>query len=149
MEWKNLMELVNYAKVLWKWKTVVIFTFLTVLAGTLVFTFTMIAPLIQMSSISTQFTEAFAGLDRIHEVLSEDTEDIADADRSAAGVLASVCWFTAFTLENAAHVRAVGQIELIFTFIASVFFFGEKSNRAEIFGIVLVAAGIVMLLLTR
>ena len=66
-----------------------------------------------------------------------------------AGVLASIGWFTAFTLENAAHVRAVGQIELIFTYIASVFFFGEKSNRAEIAGILLVAAGIVMLILLR
>src|SRR3546814_5291568 len=37
-----------------------------------------------------------------------------------AGFLASVGWFTAFTLQNAAYVRAVGQIELIFTFIASV-----------------------------
>jgi subfamily B ATP-binding cassette protein MsbA len=52
-----------------------------------VFTFTMIAPLIQMSSISTQITEAFAGLDRIHEVLSEDTEDMADADRSPVASL--------------------------------------------------------------
>lgn len=66
-----------------------------------------------------------------------------------AGVLASIGWFTAFTLENAAHVRAVGQIELIFTFIASIFFFGEKSNRAEVAGILLVAAGIVMLILVR
>ena len=31
-------------------------------------------PLIQMSNIGTQFTEAFAGLDRIREVLSEDAE---------------------------------------------------------------------------
>ena len=28
------------------------------------------------------------------------------------GMLGSVCWFTAFTLQNAAYVRAVGQIEL-------------------------------------
>jgi drug/metabolite transporter (DMT)-like permease len=66
-----------------------------------------------------------------------------------AGVLASIGWFTAFTLENAAHVRAVGQIELIFTFLASIFFFGEKSNRTEVAGIILVAAGILMLILVR
>ncbi|MDH3255445.1 MAG: ABC transporter ATP-binding protein/permease, partial [Acidobacteriota bacterium] len=67
-----------------------------VLAGTMtggdlgmfvVFTFTMVAPLIQMSSISTQITEAFAGLDRIHEVLSVETEDVADAEREAVGTL--------------------------------------------------------------
>ncbi len=66
-----------------------------------------------------------------------------------AGVLASIGWFTAFTLENASYVRAIGQIELIFTFIASIFFFREKTNRKELLGILLVAAGIVMLVLTR
>lgn len=66
-----------------------------------------------------------------------------------AGMLASVGWFTAFTLENASYVRAVGQIELIFTFAASIFFFREKTNIKEVLGILLVAAGIVMLILTR
>jgi drug/metabolite transporter (DMT)-like permease len=64
-------------------------------------------------------------------------------------VLASICWFTAFTLQNGAYVRALGQIELIFTFIASVFFFRERTSRAEIAGILLVAAGIVLLILGR
>ena len=65
------------------------------------------------------------------------------------GMLASVGWFTAFTLENASYVRAVGQIELIFTFAASIFFFHEKTNTKEILGILLVAAGIILLILTR
>ncbi|UCH73170.1 MAG: DMT family transporter [Rhodospirillales bacterium] len=66
-----------------------------------------------------------------------------------AGVLASIGWFTAFTLQNGAYVRALGQIELIFTFIASVLFFRERSSRAEIAGILLVAAGILLLILGR
>ncbi len=66
-----------------------------------------------------------------------------------AGVLASIGWFTAFTLENAAHVRALGQIELIFTFLASVYFFRERTNGRELAGIVLVAAGIILLILGR
>ncbi|MDH5410769.1 MAG: DMT family transporter [Alphaproteobacteria bacterium] len=65
------------------------------------------------------------------------------------GMLASVGWFTAFTLENASYVRAVGQIELIFTFAASIFFFREKTNGKEVLGILLVAAGIILLILTR
>ncbi|MDX9860982.1 MAG: EamA family transporter [Rhodospirillales bacterium] len=63
-----------------------------------------------------------------------------------AGVLASICWFFAFTVENAAHVRALGQIELVFTFIASHFFFKERSNLTEVAGILAVIAGIVLLL---
>ena len=40
-----------------------------------VFTGLLVSPLVQMSNIGTQITEAFAGLDRIREVLSEPTED--------------------------------------------------------------------------
>ncbi len=64
-----------------------------------------------------------------------------------AGVLASVGWFTAFTLQNAAYVRALGQIELVFTFIASTLVFRERVDWRETLGIVLVAAGIVLLIL--
>jgi len=63
-----------------------------------------------------------------------------------AGVLASICWFFAFTVENAAHVRALGQIELVFTFVASHFFFKERTSATEVTGIVAVIAGIVLLL---
>lgn len=65
----------------------------------------------------------------------------------AAGALGSVGWFTAMTIQNVAYVRALGQIELVFTFIASVMFFHEKSTRGEIFGIVLIVGGILLLLL--
>lgn len=64
-----------------------------------------------------------------------------------AGMLASACWFTAMTIQNAAYVRALGQVELIFTFAASYFAFGERSNALELSGIVLVTAGILVLLL--
>lgn len=66
-----------------------------------------------------------------------------------AGVLGSIGWITAFTMQNAAYVRALGQVELLFTFIASTLFFGEKSTRLEVIGIVLVVLGIVVLLLFR
>lgn len=65
------------------------------------------------------------------------------------GMLGSVCWFTAFTIQDAAHVRALGQIELVFTFIASTLFFHEKVDRREVIGIILVVGGIVLLILGR
>ena len=64
-----------------------------------------------------------------------------------SGAIGSIGWFTAMTLENAAYVRAVGQVELVFTFIASYFFFRERSTALEIAGILLIVAGIVILLL--
>jgi drug/metabolite transporter (DMT)-like permease len=64
-----------------------------------------------------------------------------------SGMLGSVGWFTAMTIQNAAYVRALGQVELVFTFIASYFIFKEKTNRTEFIGILLVASGILILLL--
>ena len=45
------------------------------------------APLIQMSSIGTQLSEALAGLDRIREIKAMATEDDEDAPREPLGVL--------------------------------------------------------------
>ncbi len=40
-------------------------------------------PLVQIASIGTQISEAFAGLDRIREIRDMDTEDMRDADKAA------------------------------------------------------------------
>ena len=64
-----------------------------------VFTGVMVTPLVQMSSIATQFTEAFAGLDRIREVLSEATEDEGDEEREAVDRLAGDVAFEAVDFE--------------------------------------------------
>ena len=45
------------------------------------FTFLLAMPIIELTSIGTQITEALAGLDRIREVMEMDTEDEEDADR--------------------------------------------------------------------
>ncbi len=62
-------------------------------------------------------------------------------------VLASIGWFTASTLEVAAYVRAVGQVELVFAFVASVLLFGERPSRTEVVGIALIVASILLLVL--
>jgi len=64
-----------------------------------------------------------------------------------AGALASIGWFSAFTLQNAAYVRALGQIELIFTIIVSAVIFREKIKSQEIVGIAFIIIGILILLL--
>ncbi|PCH80000.1 MAG: hypothetical protein COB90_09990 [Hyphomicrobiales bacterium] len=66
-----------------------------------------------------------------------------------AGMLGSVGWFTAMTLQNAAYVRALGQVELLFTFIVSWFVFREKIAKSELAGIALVTIGILFLVLLR
>jgi drug/metabolite transporter (DMT)-like permease len=66
-----------------------------------------------------------------------------------AGITASACWFMAMTIQNVAYVRALGQVELVFTFLASVFVFRETVTRLEIAGTLLIIAGIVGLLYFR
>jgi drug/metabolite transporter (DMT)-like permease len=64
-----------------------------------------------------------------------------------SGGLASIGWFSAFTLQNATHVRALGQIELLFTFAATLLFLREKVSSQEIMGIVLITSSIIVILL--
>jgi uncharacterized membrane protein len=65
------------------------------------------------------------------------------------GVAGSVCWFNAMTLENAAYVRTLGQVELILSLLTSYIVFKERSTRYEIVGMVMIVIGIIILLLFR
>lgn len=65
------------------------------------------------------------------------------------GVLGSICWFSAMTLQNAAYVRTLGQIELILSLLTSYVVFKERSTRYEVFGMAMIVIGIVILLLFR
>ena len=62
------------------------------------------------------------------------------------GAVASLCWFYAMSIQNVAYVRALGQIELIFTIFASIFYFKEKFKFAELLGIVITLIGILIIL---
>ena len=64
-------------------------------------------------------------------------------------MLGSAGWALAMTLENAALVRAVGQIELVFTFIASHVILKERPSAGEWLGSLLVVGGVVLILLER
>ena len=59
----------------------------------------------------------------------------------------SLAWFTAFALQNAAYVKALGQVEILASFAISFFVFGEKLRRSEVLGILLLIASVVLLLL--
>lgn len=64
-----------------------------------------------------------------------------------SGMIGSLCWFTAFTLQNAAYVKALGQVELIFSCLTSYLIFRETLTRREITGVVLVVLSILVLVL--
>lgn len=66
-----------------------------------------------------------------------------------AGAAASVGWFTAMTLQIAAYVRTLGQVELIFALGSSLFFFRERLRVGEILCIAGILAGLVLLIALR
>jgi len=59
----------------------------------------------------------------------------------------SLCWFIAFTLQNAAYVKALGQVELLLSIMASTLFFRETISRREWAGITVLVSSILMLVL--
>ena len=62
-------------------------------------------------------------------------------------IAGSFCWFAAFSLQNAAYVKAVGQVELIFSLIASTLVFREKITKRELMGIALISLSVLALVL--
>lgn len=58
--------------------------------------------------------------------------------------LGSIGWYSAFALQNASYVRAVGQIEAVFTLAISWLYFREKITALELMGIAITVAGVLM-----
>jgi ABC-type multidrug transport system fused ATPase/permease subunit len=76
----------------------------------ILFTGLMAAPVMQIASIGTQITEAFAGLDRIHELMEMRTEDDEDASRAPLGVIAGEVVFEDVTFEYNPDVEVLKHI---------------------------------------
>jgi drug/metabolite transporter (DMT)-like permease len=63
------------------------------------------------------------------------------------GVGTSALWYAAFGLQKAAYVLAVGQVELIFAYLASRYLYRERATAVEIGGILVTVAGILCVVL--
>jgi drug/metabolite transporter (DMT)-like permease len=59
------------------------------------------------------------------------------------GTAASAGWFTAMAMEPVAHVRTVGLVELLFSYVVSRRVFDERLSRTERIGLALVTLGLV------
>ena len=90
-----------------------------ILAGTMtlgdfmmyiLFTGLLAAPLIQIASIGTQITEAFAGLDRIREIRKMTTEDEEDAQREPVGEMRGDLEFEDVSFEYNAGVPVLKHV---------------------------------------
>jgi drug/metabolite transporter (DMT)-like permease len=63
------------------------------------------------------------------------------------GAAASIGWFSAMTLEPAAHVRTLGLVELFFSIVLSRRLFQERLRGLEIAGVILLVGGMIAILL--
>lgn len=82
----------------------------------------------------------------IRRVLASGRHSVWVGTLSAAG---SACWFSAFALAPVALVRAVGQVEIIFTLLVSRFYLRESVKPADRLGALVVVAGVILVLLGR
>ncbi len=76
----------------------------------ILFTGLLAAPVVQMASIGTQISEAFAGLDRIRELMQMATEDEEDAARAPLGEIAGEIVFQDVSFEYNAGVPVLKQV---------------------------------------
>ena len=60
------------------------------------------------------------------------------------GAMASIGWMTAVSMRPAVDVRTLGLIEVLFSYLVSRQLFRERSTRTELLGLVLVAAGVLV-----
>lgn len=103
--------------------------------------------LVTMVTIQTLMTAGYVGLksaDQFHVIFNRWRPCLFVGLTSAFG---SIGWFTAMTLERAAYVKALGQIEFVFALAISTFFFRERSNPLELVAMALIAAGVLLLVL--
>ena len=56
-------------------------------------------------------------------------------------------WFTAFSVQNAAYVKALGQIEILLSMAVGYFFFHEKLTMRDFAGVVFLAISVMILVL--
>ncbi len=62
------------------------------------------------------------------------------------GCAATFCWFYAFSLVDATLVRAVGQLEIVFSVLISYIFYKERITGFELIGMTLITISILALL---
>ena len=61
------------------------------------------------------------------------------------GAAASAGWFTAFAIATAAHVRTLGLVELVFSYVVSRRLFRERLSPLELTGMALLAVGVAII----
>lgn len=62
-------------------------------------------------------------------------------------MIGSAGWFIAFSLQTVAYVKALGQVELLFSLLVGAFIFKESIRPREVFGAALLITSVLVLVL--
>lgn len=103
--------------------------------------------LVTMVTIQSALTAGYVGLTNARQFRLIFQHWPACLFVGLTSALGSIGWFTAMTLERAAYVKALGQVEFVFALAVSTFFFRERSSPLELSGMALVAAGVLILVI--
>lgn len=60
-------------------------------------------------------------------------------------VLGSFGWYSAYTIQSVAYVKVLGQIDMLFTILLTLYFFREKIQAHEYVGLALIISSIILL----
>ena len=63
------------------------------------------------------------------------------------GAAASLAWFTAYAMQDAAAVRTLGMVEVVFSYVVSRRILSESFSRTEKLGMLLMVGGLVLICL--
>jgi ABC-type multidrug transport system fused ATPase/permease subunit len=96
------------------------------------------APLVQIASIGTQITEAFAGLDRIHEIREMRTEDQDDAERAGLAEVEGAVEFDHVTFSYVPGVPVLRDVSFRATSGSTTALVGSSgSGKSTLLGLVM------------
>ena len=65
--------------------------------------------------------------------------------RGIHGAAASAGWFSAFAIQPVTHVRTLGLIEMVFSYLVSRRFFREQLAPRELLAMALLAVAVVLI----
>jgi subfamily B ATP-binding cassette protein MsbA len=96
-----------------------------------------IAPVVQIVSIGTQLSEAFAGLERMREVLNETTEDALDPEKEPINTIHGTVELRGVTFEYTPGVPVLHDVSLVAPAGKSIALVGPSGGgKSTIIGLV-------------
>ena len=103
--------------------------------------------LLFMVVLQTLLISIYLGLKQKQELIRLFNNRKASWFIGITSALGSIGWFTAMTLQNAAYVKALGQVEFFFTMLITQHIFKEHMSYREITGMVMILTSVIAIVM--